>query len=129
MILGVGIDLIEVARFEREVGRRGEALLTTLFSVAELESCRSDSEPFRSFAAGFAVKEALFKALGTGWAGGVGWRDVEVSYLGRRPSVRLTGQAAGVAARLGVERVHVSVTVAAGTAAAAVVLEGAVNEG
>ncbi|MFB3854899.1 MAG: holo-ACP synthase [Vicinamibacterales bacterium] len=124
MILGAGIDLIEIGRFEREAGRRGDALLATLFSPTELAECRAGRRPFACYAAGFAVKEAFFKAIGTGWAEGTTWRDVEVLAIRRRPSITVGGAAARVARQLGIERAHVSVTVAGGLAAASVVLEG-----
>ena len=124
MILGVGIDLIEVTRFERALGRRGDALLEMLFSPFELGAWQKDRAPCRSPAAAFAVKEALFKAIGTGWAGGVSWHDVEVTNPCGRTSVRLSGEAGRVAAGLGVTRVHVSTAAGRRLAAAAVVLEG-----
>ena len=124
MILGAGIDLIEVGRFEREARRRGDALLATLFSPTELADCRAGRRPVAWYAAGFAVKEAFFKAVGTGWAEGVTFRDVEVSAIRRTPSITVAGAAADAARRLGVERAHVSVTVAGDVAAASVVLEG-----
>jgi len=124
VILGAGIDLIEVARFERETGRRGEDLLATLFSPSELAACRRDRHPCRSYAAAFAVKEALFKAIGTGWAGGVSWRDVEVARPRGPVTVQLAGEAALVARRLGVERVHATTTATPRVAMASVVLEG-----
>ncbi len=124
MILGVGIDLVPVARVDRMLNRHGERFLRRVFRPDE---CRKERGllPAESLAARVAAKEAAFKALGTGWAGGVRWTDVEVvGGGGRAPALRLHGAARERALACGVRRVHVSLTHQGGTAAAVVVLEG-----
>jgi len=125
MILGVGTDLLEVARFERRAAAEGHDLLAALFLPAEIEHCRAKLRPHPFYAARFAAKEALFKALGTGVTGGLSWHEVEVvrDRLGK-PTLRLTGRTREAAERLGVARVHVSLTHTDTHAAAVVVLEG-----
>ena len=112
MILGCGVDLMEVARFERDVSQRGTDLLDELFSPAELVRCRARRRPSEGYAMGFAAKEACFKALGTGKIGAMGWKDVEVVWAGGvvRPAITLAGETASVAASLGVARVHLALT-------------------
>ena len=73
VILGSGVDLMEVARFEREVARRGEGLVEELFSAGELAWCRRRRRPAEGYAMAYAAKEALFKALGTGKVGRMAW--------------------------------------------------------
>ncbi len=126
MILGVGIDLAGVERIRREVARQGDSFLDEFLTPAEIAHCRSKHRPHPSYAARFAAKEAFGKALGTGVAGSMSWRDIEVRIdAGGAPVLALSGSAARVAAGRGVARIHVSLTHEDGYAAAVVVLEGA----
>ena len=122
MIVGVGFDLVDVARVGRSVDRFGDRFLRRIYHARELEQTRGDRVQY--LAARFAVKEAAFKALGTGRAAGVRWIDVEVTNLpSGQPVLRLHGHAAARAEGMGVDRSHVSITHTAGFAAAVVVLE------
>ena len=123
MILGLGIDLIEVARFEREVTRHGDDVIFDLLSSPEIAACRDGRFPFPAYAIRFAAKEALLKALGTGLVGRMSWHDIAISLEGGQGRIRLTGATQAAAESLGVARIHLSTTVAAGLAAASVVLE------
>lgn len=126
MILGLGIDVAEVARLKSLRLRWGDRLLKRVFTEAELRACLGRREPDAGLAARFAAKEAAMKALGTGWGGGVGWQDISVaSRPGEAPRLELSGGAAGRAEELGARRVHLSLTHDGGVAAAVVVLEGA----
>lgn len=111
MILGSGIDLVEVARIERELTRRDGDPLDDLFTPDELAWCRSRPRPAEGYALGFAAKEALVKALGTGLVGRMAWTDMRVDWTGGRPAVTLVGETATAAAAMGVTTVHVSATV------------------
>ena len=98
MILGLGIDLVEVARIEKALAK-GERFTRRLFSPGEAAYCNRHKEPARHFAARFAAKEAGMKALGTGWSNGVGWKDFEVRHDPHgRPHLYVTGRAAAVVA-------------------------------
>lgn len=125
MILGLGMDLVEVARIRRLREGRGERFLRRVFTEGELAACLARRLPDPGLAARFAAKEAGMKALGTGWGQGVGWHDLEVEGAGDGPPrLGLQGGARAVAERLGVARVHLSLTHDAGVAGAVVVLEG-----
>ncbi|MGV3714289.1 holo-ACP synthase [Pseudolysinimonas sp.] len=114
-IAGIGVDVVDLARFERAVGRTPR-LRERLFAESEREL------PLRSLAGRFAAKEALMKALGD--ATGITWHDMEVvSDAEGRPSMRLSGAAAEIAARRGVTRIHLSMSHDAGVAVAQVVAE------
>ena len=99
MIAGLGIDLVEVERIEQALGRWGGAFLARLMDPDEIAQLPSGA-PARAVADAVAVKEAVSKAIGTGWSGGVRWRDVVVSH-GERPAARLSGAALAAARRLG----------------------------
>jgi holo-[acyl-carrier protein] synthase len=95
MILGLGSDLIDIRRIERSIARHGARFLERVFTDGE--RARSDARGGRtaSYAKRFAAKEACAKALGTGIAQGVFWRDMEVVNLfGGMPTMQLSGGAA-----------------------------------
>lgn len=125
MILGIGLDLAAVRRIRKARERHGERFLKKVFTEAELSHSFDGANPDEGLAARFAAKEAAMKALGTGWARGVGWLDVEVSKgQGGTPALLLHGRAAELAGKLGVKSLHLSLTHERDTAAAMVILEG-----
>jgi holo-[acyl-carrier protein] synthase len=117
VIVGIGVDVVDLARFERAVSRT-PALLERLFTPAERIL------PLRSLAGRFAAKEALIKAFGD--STGVGWQDMEVvsNELGN-PSFHLHGAVAQIAAAKGISTVHLSMSHDAGVAIAYVIAESA----
>lgn len=126
MILGLGIDVIEVKRVEASLARFPERFEKRVFTAAEREYCRArKSKAAESFALRWAAKEAVAKAMGTGIRGGVDFADIEVAAdrLGR-PSIRLHGGAAAAARKRGIETFHVSLTHEGDLAVAFAVAEG-----
>jgi holo-[acyl-carrier protein] synthase len=124
LIIGIGLDLVEVARIERTTRRFGARALARLFTPGEVKRCAAARCPAESYAARFAAKEAVFKALGTGWGRGPAWHEVEVvSGPGGRPELRLSGRIAEEARARGVSRFHLTLTHTSGLAAAVVVCE------
>jgi holo-[acyl-carrier protein] synthase len=127
-ILGLGLDIVDLARMGRLLERHGAAALARICRDGE---ARIADGPGRvAHVAGlFAAKEAAMKALGTGWAQGVGFHQIEVVRAASgAPGLRLHGQALARSRALGVERLHLSITHDARTAAAVVVLEGSALE-
>jgi holo-[acyl-carrier protein] synthase len=127
MIVGLGMDLVDIARVRALLQKHGDRARARLFSDAEAAYAEARAVPERHYAARFAAKEAAFKALaGTPEARCIGWRDIEVVNADDgRPELRLTGAAAARAAQLGVTAIWVTLTHADSAAAATVVLEGA----
>jgi len=124
MILGLGIDIAEIDRIEAAIRRFGDHFLFRLFTPAEIDYCESHRNRYERYAGRFAVKEAAMKALGTGWRRGVRWTDFEVAReLSGKPTLRLSGRAAELAAQLGVRHIAVSITHSGNTALAQVVFE------
>lgn len=124
MILGIGTDLLDVSRMARELGGEDRGFLDAVFTPSEIAYCESQRYPARHFAARFAAKEALFKAL-SGEGPPDFWRDVEVARDGDAPPrLVLHGRMKEAADRRGVRSVLVSLSHTAGVAAASVVLEG-----
>jgi holo-[acyl-carrier protein] synthase len=125
-VLGVGLDLVEVARLAAAVERHGERFERRVCRPGEVRE-RTGAGRMQHLAGLFAAKEAVLKALGTGWAQGLGFRDVEVvGGPGGRPEVRLHDAAAARARELGVAAVHLSITHERGFAAAVAVLSASV---
>ncbi len=120
MIVGIGLDLVETSRFARPSRR----LLERAFTAAERAYCAGAARPAIHLAARFAAKEAVLKALGTGWSGGIAWTDVEVTRgPSGAPGVKLRGKAAAAAKRLGIRRWRISLTHVRALAAAVAVAE------
>jgi holo-[acyl-carrier protein] synthase len=124
MIVGTGIDLVEIDRIHRSIERFGPRLLQRIYTSSEQAYCLRKRKAAESFAARFAAKEAAAKALGTGISFGVSWLEIEVvRELSGRPILRFHGRAAQIAARLGVANSALSLTHTATFAQASVVLE------
>jgi len=124
MIIGSGIDLMEIARIEQSVSRYGQRFLDRVFTPAEQAYCLRKRKAAESFAARFAAKEAGAKALGTGISHGVNWLEIEVvREPGGRPGLRFHGRAAERADRMGASRAALSLTHTDQLAMASVVLE------
>ncbi|MCS6915039.1 MAG: holo-ACP synthase [Myxococcales bacterium] len=122
MIVGVGIDLCPISRMRRALERHGGRFEERVFTEAERAYCRARGEPAQHFAARFAAKEALLKALGV--PGGLSWHELEVvSTEDGAPGLRLWGEARRVAERLGADRLHLSLSHGGDTAAAVVIAE------
>ena len=78
MIIGIGIDIVEVSRLQRSVEKHGDRFLHRIFTQEELHYCQSKANCYQHFAVRFAAKEALLKAIGTGLRGGIRWREIEI---------------------------------------------------
>ena len=124
MILGIGVDLVQVERMEKALAR-GERIRRRLFTAGEIAYCDRHTRPALHYAARFAAKEAGMKAIGTGWSNGVGWKDFEIRLDPRgRPNLFLTGKASEFAKAMGATHSVVSLAHDGGFSIAVVVLEG-----
>ncbi len=123
-IVAIGSDLTRVERLEEAYARRGERLLARLFTPAERAYCDSRAARFTHYAGRFAVKEAVMKVLGTGWAQGVRWIDIETTRRpGAAPELTLHARSAALAAARSIRRIHITITHDAGLAQAIAVAE------
>jgi holo-[acyl-carrier protein] synthase len=122
MAIALGIDLVEVVRIRALLQRHGDRFKERTFTPGEIRYCDSCVNPAMHYAARFAAKEAASKALGTGFAEGVGWTDIEVLRSDSGcPDILLHGAAAEKATELGITKMLVSLTHTAETAAAQVI--------
>lgn len=110
-ILGIGTDIIECLRIAQMVERHGELFIERVYTPHEIGYCSSRKAATQHYAGRWAAKEAVLKAIGTGWVRGITWRDVEVrNDQGGRPSIFLSGGAADAARKLGIEEVQISIS-------------------
>ena len=125
MVLGLGTDMIEIARIQASMDRYGEQFLQRVFTEGEIAYClRKKRNAAESFAARFAAKEAGAKALGTGISQGVSWREIEVRRKqGQRPELEFSGRAAERAKAMGVRTISLSLTHSRDVAMAVVIVE------
>jgi len=118
-VFGIGIDVVEVARIASSIERHGEPFLTKIFTPAEREYCESRKTPAMHYAARFAAKEAVSKALGTGIGGNAGLHDMEIIHDAKgAPKLRLSGAAEIFAQQHGITEIQISLTHAREYAAA-----------
>lgn len=122
MIVGIGFDVVEVERIRAVLERHGDRFLRRIYAEGEIANPRGSHDQY--WAARFAAKEAAFKALGTGWARGIRWVDVEVrNRPSGQPMLFFRGDALTRARLLGATHVHVTISHTAQLAAAHVLLE------
>jgi len=124
MIVGLGIDVVEVDRIRDSLKRFGDRFVARILTPAEAEYCAACADPALHVAARFAAKEAAGKALGTGLGLEVAWHDVEiVRRQSGAPELRLLGKGRNLADNRQVTQIHLSITHTQQTAAAVVILE------
>ena len=124
MILGTGIDIIEVARIAASHEKFGERFLNRILLPAEIAYCLSHRRPAPFLAARFAAKEAVSKAFGTGIGKPLGWQDIEIRrHESGEPFVVLHGKGEELFAARGAKKIHISLTHTENYAAATAILE------
>jgi holo-[acyl-carrier protein] synthase len=125
MVISCGIDICETARIAKMLADHGEVFLNRTFTAEELSYVTGRAREREHLAARFAAKEAVMKALGTGWSAGISWLDVSVGVSDSgAPTVAVSGRAAEIARELGISRFHISLTHTSDYAVAMVVAEG-----
>jgi holo-[acyl-carrier protein] synthase len=124
VVFGIGVDIVEIARFERFLKEGNDSLFQRLFTEVELGYCSAKRNAAQHYALRFGAKEAFMKALGTGLRDGLSWKDMEVvnDALGK-PELRLSGRALEMFGVLGLSSCFLSLSHDAGAAVAMVVLE------
>jgi holo-[acyl-carrier protein] synthase len=125
VIIGGGIDVVEIARVERALGRRGTRMRDRVYTEREIADCARRGRSGSHFALRFAVKEAGMKAIGTGWRRGVAWRDFETVETEHGLDLEIHGRALELARERGFARAWVGASYTRTHAFAQVVLEGA----
>ncbi len=110
-ILGIGTDIIECLRIAAMIEKHGELFLNRVYTPYEIEYCSARRAANQHYAGRFAAKEAVLKALGTGWTRGIQWQDIEVrNELGGKPRIALSGGARELCAHTGITEVMITIS-------------------
>ena len=110
-IAGIGTDIVECLRIAQMIERHGELFLGRVYTPREIEYCSARKAATQHYAGRWAAKEAVLKAMGTGWARGISWHDIEVrNDEGGRPSIQLSGVAGEICQRRGVREMLISIS-------------------
>ena len=110
-ILGIGTDVVEVLRIAQMIERHGELFIQRVYTPFEIDYCNARKAATQHFAGRWAAKEAILKAVGTGWSKGIAWHDVEIrNEITGRPAVFIRGGTRDVLEQLGVGPIMVSIS-------------------
>ena len=110
-VIGIGTDIVETLRIAQMIERHGELFINRVYTPHEIDYCSARKASTQHYAGRWAAKEAVLKALGTGWSRGIRWRDIEVqNELGGKPHIKLEGGALEVSRRLGIDEMLISIS-------------------
>ena len=110
-VLGIGTDIVECLRIAQMIERHAEQFIARVYTQKEIEYCSVRKAATQHYSGRWAAKEAVLKALGTGWARGITWRDIEVLNDGDgQPGIHLTGGALEYSQKKGISRVLISIS-------------------
>jgi holo-[acyl-carrier protein] synthase len=124
MIIGTGIDIVDISRFDRFLRDGNDAIFRRLFTLGELEYCRRKKRSAQHFALRFAAKEAFLKACGLGLRQGISWQDIEVvNDRYGKPELRLGGEADRISREIGMKNSFTALSHDGAYAVAMVILE------
>ena len=110
-VIGIGTDIIEVARIGQMIEKHDELFLRRVYTQSEIDYCSGRKAAMQHYAGRWAAKEAGLKALGTGWAKGIQWTDLEVTNLpGGKPELLIHGAARRLADEKGIREMQISIS-------------------
>jgi len=110
-VIGIGTDITECLRIAKMIERHAESVVNRVYTPREIHYCQTRKQSTEHFTGRWAAKEAVLKALGTGWRRGIGWRDVEIlNEADGRPVVYVHGGVKHVVEQLGITRLQVSIS-------------------
>jgi len=110
-IIGIGTDITECLRIARMIERHGDMFINRVYTLDEIRYCQSRKQATEHFTGRWAAKEAVLKALGTGWRRGIAWRDIEIrNERSGQPAVALRGGAKEVVQQCSITKLLVSIS-------------------
>ena len=111
MIIGIGVDHIEISRIKKTIRRQKERFLNKIFTEKEIEYCEKKKDRYQHYAARFAAKEAVYKALNQTGTEGISWKDIEiVNEISGKPEIFLRNKTLSLAKRLKVSKILLSIS-------------------
>jgi holo-[acyl-carrier protein] synthase len=110
-VIGIGTDIVECLRIESMIEKHDDLFLRRVYTQWEIDYCNQRKSAVQHFAGRWAAKEAILKAMGTGWAKGIQWTDLEIrNEVGGRPFVQLVGQAQKICEQKGISQILISLS-------------------
>ena len=110
-VIGIGTDIIECSRIAQMIEKHGDVFLNRVYTCEEVTYCSGRKAAVQHYAGRWAAKEAVLKALGTGWAHGIQWTDVEVvNQQGGKPNIVLSGKALEISGEQGIAEMMISIS-------------------
>lgn len=110
-VIGIGTDIIECVRIAKMIEKHGELFLNRVYTRNEIAYCSCRKSANQHYAGRWAAKEAVLKALGTGWARGIQWTDIEVvNEIGGKPHIELDGHAKAISHQQGIRMILISIS-------------------
>jgi holo-[acyl-carrier protein] synthase len=110
-VIGIGTDITECLRIARMIERHGELFIERVYTPDEIRYCQTRKQATQHFTGRWAAKEAILKALGTGWRRGISWRDMEIrNEPGGKPTVAVRGGVKDVVEQLGISEILVTIS-------------------
>ena len=110
-VFGIGTDIVECDRIQTMIDKHDTLFIDRVYTPKEIEYCSNRKSSTQHFAGRWAAKEAILKALGTGWAKGVSWTDIEIrNEMGGQPRVRLGGGAREICEQKGIIEILISIS-------------------
>lgn len=110
-VIGIGTDIVECLRVAKMIEKHEDLFIQRVYTPGEIEYCAARKSATQHYAGRWAAKEAILKAIGTGWSNGIQWTDIEVvNEMGGKPFVRLGGQAKEICASRGIEDILISIS-------------------
>jgi holo-[acyl-carrier protein] synthase len=128
-ILGLGTDIVECLRIAQMIERHGELFIQRVYTAHEIEYCSSRKSATQHYAGRWAAKEAVLKAIGTGWIRGISWRDVEIrNHRSGKPTIALAGGAREACEKRGIAEMLISISHCRSNATATAIALGAIPD-
>ena len=110
-VIGIGTDIVECLRIANMIEKHEDVFIQRVYTPGEIEYCGQRKSSTQHYAGRWAAKEAILKAIGTGWAKGIQWTDIEiVNEMGGKPFVRLAGQAKEICHSQGIDEILISIS-------------------
>ncbi len=110
-VVGIGTDIVECLRIANMIEKHQDVFINRVYTPGEIEYCAGRKSATQHFAGRWAAKEAILKAMGTGWSNGIQWTDIEIAnQMGGKPVVKLGGAANDMAEAKGISEVLVSIS-------------------
>lgn len=110
-VIGIGTDIVECLRVANMIEKHEDLFIQRVYTPGEIEYCGGRKSATQHYAGRWAAKEAILKAIGTGWSNGIQWTDIEVvNQMGGKPFVRLGGQAKTICESRGIEDILISIS-------------------